>query len=657
MSSKKQPSNKQKIQQNPAPKQAQAAPRAQSVKSASAGVLPSLKIYWTDIALILILTAVCFAPTLRMGFVNWDDELNLMDNANLKAFDWEHIKAIFSFSKGTIIGNYNPLPIFTFAIEKHLFGWNPKVFHLDNVILHILNTLLVYFLVRNLGLARVGAALATVLFAIHPMRVESVAWVTERKDVLFSLFYLGAMLAYVKGSRAGKPYKYRVIIYTCFILALFAKIQAVALPLSFIAVDYFFGKPLNLKIVKDKIPFFVLSLFFGLIGVYFLSQESNLNEGTPYALWQRLFVGSYSLYVYLVKFIFPYELSPLYPYPATIPWYFYVTALLVLGVGFAVYRAYKAGKKELVFGFLFFLFNVMFLLQVLGAGQGFLADRFTYMAYTGLFFVVGYYGDKLFSNPKTKNILIGTASAYLLVFFFITIKQVKIWESSETLWTHVLKYYDQVTLPFHNRGNYYREIGQYDKALADLNQAIKLKPTDYNLLNSRGRIYFTMNRFQEAYEDYTKAIQNKDDEGEFYVNRAAALAQLKRPQEAVADLNKGLQLKPNFLNGYKNRMLVHQELGMLQESLNDINSFIKLDPTENNMYYERARVLRMMKRDQEAMPDYNFAIQNDPNNTLFLLERSKAHAALGNKAAALADALKAQNLGGKVEPAYIQSLR
>lgn len=604
-------------------------------------------------------TAVLFYTGLKHGFVNWDDDVNILENVNLNTFDWKSIKAIFT---STVIGNYNPLPILTFAIEKYMFNLDfkavkaPMVMHTTNLLLHLGCVYFVFRILRRFPLSPMAVLIGTLLFGIHPLRVESVTWITERKDVLFGIFYLAAIDQYIRYIVSDRKTNNVWLIYLLFIFSLLAKIQAVALPLSFIMIDYYFKRPLNWKLVIEKVPMFALSALTGIVGILFLSKESTMNSDMPYNLFQRFSIGTYSLVVYFIKVLIPYKMSPLYPYPKNLDWSFYASLMVVPILGFLVYKLYKADKKPILFGLGFFFVNVVFVLQILGAGQGFLADRFTYIAYFGLFFILAYAYDHYFKG-NAKQIARGVYFLFLPLFFLISLKQIKIWENGDTLWSHVLSWDKDITTPYQNRGNYLRDHGQKERAMADYNAAIALKSTDAGLYNSRGRLFFTDKKFDLAMADYNKAIQLDAKNGEFYVNRAAVMASIGRFADALSDLNKGLDLKPNFLNGLNNRFLVLQQLGQMDKSIEDIDMYIKLAPNETNMYYEKARTLRVLLRDQEAMTWYDQAIQRDPNNAMFHLERGKAYLSLKNKDAGRADILLAQQLGSPIDPALMQAIQ
>ena len=606
--------------------------------------------------LAILITFACFFNTTNNEFINWDDDRNIYENeyvitTNSDNF-WSNTREIFS---STVIGNYNPMTIWTFAIENRMFGIdNPGPWHGTNVILHLLCVFFVYRISLLLGLRWQGPLLVALLFGIHPMRVESVAWVTERKDVLFGIFYLSALYLYIKGKLTGKIR--HIVIGLLFVLSLFSKIQAVILPLSMLAVDFYLSGKITKKDILQKVPYLVLSLAFGLLGVFILDDQGSLESAATYPAWQRIFVGSYSYLIYMIKAIVPYRLSPLYPYAPSLPAYYYPTVLLGPGVLYALYYTYRNNLRVWFFGLAFFTVNIMFLLQILGAGQGFLADRFTYIAYFGFFFIAGFYFDKyIHETPKRKPILIGGTALILSIFGYITINQNQVWKNSETLWSHVLKYYQNSTLPYGNRANYLRSQGRIQEALSDYSKTIALKPDGEQAYNSRARLYFDIAKSQDtlvlALNDYNKAIELDPDNGEFYVNRGATYARLGDASNAIKDMSLGIQYKPDHAVGYLNRSVMYNQQGNAQAALSDINSYLKLKPYDSDIWYEKGRSLRSLNRLQESIPAYNKAIQINNGKAIYHYERGRTYFYLGKKAEAKVDIINAINLGQKnVDP-------
>jgi len=351
---------------------------------------------WLKWALLaMAITAACYLPSLSNDLVNWDDDPNITENPNLERIDRESLFNIFDLDKGNVIGNYNPLPIFTFYLEKWAVGGiNPTLIHFNNLLLHVLTVFFVFRVLLHMGIGIGGAFVGGLLFGIHPMRVESVAWATERKDVLFAVFFFAALMYYVRWIKTQDTAKRTTLYLGMVLLAIlsgFSKVQAVTLPLSMLALDYWFRRPINLRLIWEKTPFWIISLLFGLANLYTLRQAGSIHDDvTHFSFLDRLCIGTYSFSVYLYKLFIPYPMSPLYPYPKPLPIWVYLSPLLFAAVWYGVYRAWKADRRIWVFGMLFFFFNVMFLLQVLGAGQGFLADRFTYVPYFGFFAIAAW---------------------------------------------------------------------------------------------------------------------------------------------------------------------------------------------------------------------------------------------------------------------------
>ena len=602
---------------------------------------------WKYILGVLVLTLIAFLPAFTADFVNWDDDYNIANNNNTALLNWDNIVNMFSQH---VIGNYNPLPILTFAIERKFFGLDPTIYHVNNIILHLVCVFFCYRVLRQLNLTALASGFGALLFGIHPMRVESVAWVTERKDVLFGAFFLAALWYYILYVRTNYTKKYFYFALGLFAFSLISKIQAVSLPIAMLLVDYYFKRPLKLNLVLEKWMFFLFSLIIGLVGVYFLRDQGSMDDTTAYSLVQRLFIGGYSLGVYMLKFIFPYIMSPLYPYPAVLPWEVYLGPIPVLLLAGLVYWGYKKDLRHVVFGLMFFVVNVMFVLQVVGAGQGFLADRFTYIPYLGLIFLVVYYLDELRQKETSsgKYALYGLGGLMAL-YMVMTFQQTKIWHDSDKLWTHVLKYYDKTSLPFRNRANYRRDQGRTEEALADYNSAIKLKP-DGALYNSRAKLYFNLKKYPEAMENYNNAIAMDSTEGEFYVNRGAVWALTSQLDKALADFNTGLRIDPKQANGYKNRSLVYQTTGQWNLAIADIDAYLEMHPEDADLWYERGRLKNVIGKPSEGLPDLERAIQLNSGQGLFYYEKMKALLLMGQKANALQVYTIVKQMGVPVEP-------
>lgn len=682
------------------PKRPQA--QTQTAKPKTPSTTPSAETTrsgWLPVGiLVLVITAFCYYSSLNNGLVNWDDDPNITENPNIEQVGmvpWgQTVSNIFDIQKGAVIGNYNPLPILTFAMEKRWSGnvINERLIHTDNLLLHLLTTFLVMLLLWRMGIRRWGVLAGGLLFGIHPMRVESVAWATERKDVLFAVFFFGALLCYdqwLKSENKSRKLWLYVAMLGLGLLSMFSKVQAVTLPLSMLALDYWYRRAYSWQWILEKTPFWLMSLVFGIVNLFTLGSGTavslfkkmglvasnyvpelvSINDDssvTQFNLLDRLCIGMYSFCVYLYKILIPYPMSPLYPYPKPLPWQVYAGPVAFIAVWAGVWWLWQRDKRAAVFGIVFFWFNVFFLLQWFGAGQGFLADRFTYVPYFGIFAAAAFYFEKGLEKDQWKSLLQVAAAVVTLGCCILTVRQVNVWENGETLWTHVIKFEGTTnSLPYWNRGQYRRnKLGKFDLALQDYTQAIAIEKNKPELYNSRGKTYFDMatsGKFQsEARDLLSKAIADYDaglaapsitpkNRAEILINRGAAYGALNNFEKTIIDITEGLSIDPANKNGYFNRSIAYYTLRQLDKALADYDKYLEFDPFNANIWYESGMIQRAMGKNDDSIRRLNNAIKYNPNLGLAYLERARAQAQAGNKAGAQQDYQRAQQMGLKLE--------
>jgi protein O-mannosyl-transferase len=605
---------------------------------------------WLLVAFILAITFLIFSPAIRYDFVDWDDDTNITINPNMEELNASTIRNIFT---STVIGGYTPLTTLSFAIENQIFGMKPGVFHFNNILLHLLCTLLVFVLLRKFGLNLFIAFAVTLLFGIHPMRVESVVWITERKDLLYSFFFLLALLFYHSWYKTKRLIFY-VLALLAFVFSLLSKIQAVTLPLILLLIDYFYERKFQLRQIYDKIPFFLLSLATGLAGIYFLGERGALEIGTDMPFIQRIFIGTFSLCVYLIKSIVPWEMSAIYPYPEKLSILHYASAVVVILLAVLLYKT-KKYRTELIFGSLFFLFNVIFMLQIVGAGQAFLADRFTYIAYIGLFYLIVNTLNSLL-NGKWKNRVIIAGILYLAILGTITSQRIKVWENTETLFSDVISKYPESTISYNNLGVYYRNQKQNDKAIAAYDKSIEIDPDGFVSYSNRGEVYFELGKVDQAIQDMNKAIKLKPDYAKAWSNRGAAWGSKNEFNLALIDLDQAIVLDPENLSSYANRILVHYSLGNFDLASRDATTYLQKRPEEADIMNMRGLCLSRLEKNQEALADFSRSIELNPRASAYYKNRSALYYKIGDKQKALNDIRKAGELGTKVDPEYLKLL-
>lgn len=607
------------------------------------------------VSIAILLSFASFSDSLNNEWVNWDDDRNFVENKLIKDISpenfWEITGKIFTTD---VIGGFNPLTVWTFALEKIAFGMEPeswKWWHLNNILLHLLCVFLVFRIGRQLGLEPLGAFLLALLFGIHPMRVESVAWLTERKDVLFASFYFAALFYYIKGKKLNNEFKYVWLIVPLFFLSGLSKIQAVSLPLTMIAIDYWLDKSFQWKSIVRKAPYFVISLIIGLYGFIVLSSEGVLSDETQYSLFQRLFIGSYSYITYLGKLIYPWIMSPLYPYPSSFETIYYLSAIPFFTLVGALIYLWKKKQYVWVFGFLFFTFNVMFVLQILGAGQGYIADRFTYVPYTGLFFIAAYYFQKINLKSTIGKAIASFVTLYMIMFMYKTYQQVDVWSNSYSLWTHVIKYYPRTKVTWGNRANWLRDAGYKDLALADYSERLKLGQDDPEPFNSRGKLYFQSNRIdtiQLALADYQQAVKLAEEKAktngkyrdllsEYLVNLGSTQARLNRNQEAIQTFTQAQAIDPQNQNVYYNRSITYHNIGDYQNEIKDIEAYLTINPYNGPLISNLATAKRLLGDYQGAAIEFDRALRYSQLPAIYI-ERARNYVLLGKIQEARQDA-------------------
>jgi tetratricopeptide (TPR) repeat protein len=580
-----------------------------------------LKRYIPWLAGILLITGLIYLPSLRNGFVTFDDPQYVVDNPYIKGFSPENLRTVLTTdANGT--GNYHPLTMLSYMVNYSISGLDPASYHLVNLLLHLVNTLLVFWLALLLftatGLKQVplAASVAALLFGIHPLHVESVAWISARKDLLYTCFYLLALLSYIwyaeKKSRA-----YYLLSLVFFVLSLLSKGMAVTLSLAVVAVDYLLKRDLLQKrVILEKAPFFILSLGFGVLAVA-VQQAQGATEIIRFGFFDRVVFASYGLTQYLVKMVFPYELCGYYPYPdleqANIPvlWYFALAPAL-LTAGLLVYYARVKVNRTIVFGLLFFLINVIFVLQLFPVGSAVMADRYTYLSSFGLLFVLAAGAAFLWQkHPVRRNYIMAALVAYGLVLSVITVNRFGAWKDRYSFWEDVVRKYPRFYPALNNLGEFYENDGETEKALQFFNRSIEANSQNQNAYFHRGSIYGKAGRTPEAIEDFTRAIRYYPGFTQAYINRAIARAMQGDSPGAMADLDTVIARGGNE-SAFFNRGILKNQIRDYDGAIADFREAITLNPSCLQCYYSMGIAFFHTQKYDEAIRSFSSCLGLNP---------------------------------------------
>lgn len=429
--------------------------------------------------LVLAITGFVFNPALQNDFTNWDDQIYVTQNKELKNYSWEGIKHIYSSSYNA---NYHPLTMTSYFLEYHFFGLNPKAYHATNIALHLINCVFVFWFVYLISANFMVSFITMILFAIHPLHVEPVAWISERKGLLCSLFFLISLITYFYYQKNKKRIYYWLCFFA-FILALLSKVTAVTLPFILLIIDYYNKRKMDKEALFEKIPFFELSLIFSLIGIYTQATFGTILKTTLLSLFYRIIIPFYTLTFYIEKLFFPINLSCRYPYPRIeeiMSIRYLISPFIVVALAASAVFS-KRHTRKIIFGALFFLIAILPVLQLIPWGNSIAGDRHTYFALIGLFYLIGEFMRWLYSNIKKTVEIKKICFIIFLVMVAVILSSLswqrnKVWKNSVTLWSDALKKYPDSTIAYNNRGAAYIDQGDYDKGIADCTRAIQITP-------------------------------------------------------------------------------------------------------------------------------------------------------------------------------------
>ncbi len=564
---------------------------------------------------ILGITALVFFPSLHNGFVNWDDQGYVYEN--------DLITSLTPFSKffTTPVGaNFHPLTMITLAANYAHGGLDPFGYHCTNYILHLGNTILVFFFILILTRHHLFiASVVAVLFGIHPMHVESVAWISERKDVLYTFFFLASLIAYSRHALEENKIWFFAA-YGGAVLSMLAKPAAVVLPAVMLLIDHFLGRPIQKKIYWEKIPLFIISIMVGIITLKFQRSMGALHEEVVVELGRKILFACYGFITYLGKLIIPINLSPFYPYPAInepLPVIYYISPLMVLLIaGISVYSLKYT--KAIAFGILFFFLNVVLVLQLISVGSAIVADRYTYVSSIGLFFVFacGINYVKNLAGGSHSSLLNKGASlglvVYLTVLSIAAYRQCGIWKNGNTLWTQAIQITPSAKA-YANRAKYHKDIGGVEQALSDYDSAIALNPTDADVYNDRGNLYLTLQKYSLAMSDYEQAFKMGGAESKYLKNRGTVAGKMGRNHDAIDDLTNAIKMETNDMaSAYNNRAWNYFVIGQLAKAAEDYAEAVRLQPDDAQLRVSKAIVHFQLLDYETALRDCNHALRIQP---------------------------------------------
>ncbi len=517
--------------------------------------------------LILAVTSAAFLPSLENGFVNWDDHLYVSQNPAIRSLAPARIGEMFSsFS----VGNYQPLTILSYALDYHFSGSDPFGYHATQLVLHLVNCLFVFWLVFLIGGRVPVACLTALLFGVHPLHVESVAWVSARKDVLYALFFLGALICYcyyLRGPRARRFYYGALVL---FLFSLLSKAMAITLPLVLLLFDSYLGRKDRKLLFADKVPFFVLSVLFGGIGFFAQYAAGAVRQQELFSFADKILVAPFAVAFYLFKTAWPLGLSALYPYfvmPGDPSVLLPLVALCVAALGVAVF-VLRRPSRVVVFSSLFFLLTLLPVLQLVPLGHIIVAERYMYIPCLGIFYGLSEGFRRLDAKRSGRAGKVGKAVLALFLagvvgaLGILTWTRCRVWRDSGTLWEDVLVRYPRSSVALNNLGAFYAGSGRHEEAIVLFRRSLEIDPryagAEDNLAESYvrlGILYHGAGRNEEAARSFERAIEADPRRAVAYNNLGSLAAMAGRREEAIALFRKALAIDPAYAEAHRNLAL------------------------------------------------------------------------------------------------------
>lgn len=560
-------------------------------------------------ALLVASVIIAYAPAWTAGFI-WDDDVYVIHN---KLLTEPGGLARIWFSQESP-SQYFPLVYSAFRLERAIWGLHPAGYHWVNIILHAANSLLVWRILSRLRIP--GCWLGAALFALHPVQVESVAWVTELKNVLSVLFFLSSLWAWLRFlENTTRRWQWYVGALIFYLLALFSKTTACTLPAALILVLWLTKRPMDQRRIIQILPFVAFGLAMGLVTVWWERHHIG-TSGEVFSLGplNRILIASHAVWFYLGKLFWPVALSFSYPRFALDPMnplaYGWLLAGILLGVGmYYGRRRIGRGAEVAILFFLAALSPMLGFIMLYTFKYTFVADHYQYAAAIGpLALAAAGIARFIQCFPAQERVLRPLIfGAIVLGLGSVTWQRALVFQNTESVWRDTIAKNPQSWLAYSGLGDELLHRGEFDEAMEHYNKAIELNPNDVNALVSAGNALFGRRRYAEAMEFYTRALRLNPDNPESHVNLAVILAGQGKTEEAIAHDREALKLNPKHVTAHVNLAVALARLGKYPEALEHYREAIAINPERPLNRINMAITLDAMGRHEEAREQYRIA--------------------------------------------------
>jgi len=574
-------------------------------KSASNSASFSIPI-WVSFLAITLAVAWVYGNVRDFGFTNWDDPTYVRDNPLIRAKGWGAIQELFSVF---LSGNYHPLVLLSYWMEIHGIKDSPVIFHTTNLILHGINAGLLVFILKR-WIPILPATLGALVFAVHPLHVESVAWITERKDVLYTFFLCLSWIAWLQFNKSKyNNYLYYILSIVLFIASGLSKGQAVVLVPILMVGDWLSGQSLYDKRWWMRLaPFIVLAMGIGVLAIYAQQHHSNVRIQQGYGFFEQFLAGGYAFSFYVQKVLLPLRLSAFYVYPALTDG---IPISLIIGAitGFALIGTaiwFWRKDKPLLAAFAWLFLPLFPVLQFLPVGNAIAADRYMYVPMIGVAFGFGVLFHRLSPQIKKYPWVIAAAILSIGTWGYLARQRTMVWKDSFSLWQDVIVHYPEAAIAWNSLANAYYDQQQYPQAIQYFEEALLRDSSDIKTYNNLGNSYDKTGNPQKAIPLFLKALHLKPEDAMAWTNLGVTYEHAGLRDSAIVAHTRSVELSPSPL-GYANLGNVLERAGQLEASEKYCRKALEMDPNYALAHNNLGVALYRMGRVPEAIESLKMA--------------------------------------------------
>ncbi len=572
-------------------------------------------------AVIIVISFFPYISLLNADFVYWDDDVYIVENERVKkGLTLENVKWAFST---TYFGFYYPLTWISHMFDCSLYCLNPKMHHLTNIVWHILNTILVFTFFKIATNENFKSFVLASLFAVHPLNVESVAWISERKNLLAAFFFISGLNLYLFYLKSKSKTRY-ALIFISYLLGMIAKPILVTFPFSLLLLDFWPLKRIkyeknfyikNKSIIFEKIWFLILAPLFIYLTIIAQKEADALATLEKIPLQDRMAGAIIALKDYIFNFLFPVNLTALYPHLKNNYSIFSVVISTVL-LGAFLFICLKLQKKEPVylFGFLWFIVNLSPVLGIIQVGEQARADRYMYIAMLGLLSLVVFVVTKEKILNVNKKVVFGF---YLLILIALSLKthyQCLTWKNTETLFTHMIKISPNASQAYHNIAIILKKRGDIDGAIEYYKKAILIDPCKSKSLNNLGSCYAEKGDYENAIKCFKKAIECNPNLSQGYYNLGIISELSGKTDEAINYFKKTIELEPDKWTAYDNLGRCFIKKGDFNMAIDHFKKACDLMPNNEQLLYNYGYALEQSGDLEKAKNIYKEVLKISANH-------------------------------------------